>query len=256
MINENVVIAVAYATFLTLFYIIIKNRYIETMVKKQIITTAGGKELKMVMETAYIVLLVIGVFIALVDIRALIYLILTALAVIAITSHDVIKSIFLYYMIVLTKMITQGDFVIMARGIRGWVKKLTPFYVELHGEHGEIIRIPNILAASEPVRVPSKALPFTLLIRIHGQAEINEKELREKLDEVIAFTKRFCVTSPHVKIRSVGTNFVEYEVIYGLSNYEASNRIIEILYSKLKDVVKEINGQIEIRREHTIMSKL
>ncbi len=253
---EALIVDAVYVTALTAIYLLLRHKYVEDMVKKQIITTAGGKELRALLKAWYSILVIVGSLMVLVDVKSIVYLILVLIVTFTFVSHDVIKSLFYYYTIILSKMITQGDFVIMTRGIRGWVKRLTPFYVELHGEHGEVIRVPNYLAASEPVRLPSKALPLSLVIKVSNLKETKVEEIRKMIEDAVTYTKRYSVIPARVKIRAAGSDFAEFEVVYGLNNYEAANIIIELLDSKLVRPLTENGIRVEVRREHSIMGKL
>jgi len=256
MIQDNIILAAIYGIALSILYFVVKHKYIEEMVKKQVITTAGSKEIKMILELIYVALLVLGISLSLISTVSIVYLIIALLIVTAIISYDITKSVMFYYVIILTKIITQGDFVIMARGLRGWVKRITPFFVELHGEYGEVIRIPNSLAIHEPVRLPSRALPLILTIKFNSIKETKLDELDKVVHDTVSFTKRFSVVQPKLKLRNVGNEYVEFEVIYGLNNYEASDSIIKLLASKLIPYARSKNMKVEIKRELSIIGKL
>jgi len=248
------VLAIAsYVVLITSIYIILKARVLKNMVKKHIMTPTSAKELSRLLDTLYLALLIFGTFIGMLSTYALAFFLATSLIILPFILHDLLKPLVYYYILVSTKIINVGNFVILTRGIRGWIKRITPFFIELRGEYEETIRVPNSLAATEPVRIPSRSLPFTLTVKFLRVE--NYDEVEEALKDAVVFTKRYSVIEPKIKVRAIGNDWIEYEIMYGLGNYEVANDIMKSLMTRLKRFLENKNVYVEIRREHALMSR-
>ncbi len=244
---------ISYAVLLTAIYSFIRFKVIKEMVRKHVMTSTSAKELTGLLDAVYAMMLVVGIFVGILSTTALAFLLVASIIIIPFVLYDLLKSLVYYYILVTTKMFDAGNFVILTRGIRGWIKRITPFFVELRGEYDETIRVPNGLAAVEPVRIPSRSLPFTITVKV-----INVKDfslVEEALRESVTATKRFSVIEPKVKIRSMGNDWVEYEIMYGLGNYEVTNEIMKTLVIRLKRLLEKEGVKVEVRREHALMSR-
>ncbi|NPA84559.1 MAG: mechanosensitive ion channel family protein [Crenarchaeota archaeon] len=249
----SVVALVLYVMLISILYGLLRLKIIKSMVKKHIMTPTSAKEFTRLLDAIYLILLIFGTFIGILSLPALAFLLAASLIIIPFILHDLLRSIVYYYMLVSTKMVENGRFVILTRGIRGWIKRITPFFIELRGEYEETIRVPNSLVAMEPVRIPSRSLPFVLNVKFSRISDYDEVE--GALKDAVLLTKRHSVVEPKIKLKAVGNDWVEYEIMYGLGTYEAANEIMKILINKLKRLLEDKGIYVEIRREHAIMSR-
>ena len=244
-----------YISIIVLLYLYFRYKLLKEMVERQVVTVVSGKELMHLMNYVFFALLAIGTVVGLISPSALAFLLIVLIIMVPISLYELIKNVIAYYQLVVSRAISTGEFVILTRGIRGWVKRLTPFFVELRGEHEEVIRVPNPLVSSEPIRIPSKSLPFTLQIKVGLNKDVDLDEIEDMVMDAVMVTKRYSVIEPKIKLRSVTSSYVEYEVMYGLGNYEVTSTIIKTLASRLRKGLEEKGLTFEVRVEHALMSR-
>ncbi|ALU12413.1 hypothetical protein EYM_03465 [Ignicoccus islandicus DSM 13165] len=252
---ENLLIGVIYFIGVITLYYLISSKLLGELRSKKVIPHGTTHELEVMLKWLFIGLGIFGLVVVLINIDMLALLLITILVIFSLISKDIIESAMYYHFLVVTKAISHGEYVIMTRGIRGWIRRLTPLYVELSGEQGEIIRIPNKLVASEPIRIPAKALPLTIVIKLYLEKLDDIESLNKAVQEVVNFTKRHAIVPPRFRIRTITTNSVEYEITYGISNPESSNIIIKKVAQRLQQLFKE-GVKFEVKREHSIINKL
>jgi len=244
-------VTVPYSILLVLAYLFLRIKIIKDMVKRRIMTPTSAKDVTHILDYIFMIMLIVGDFVGYLSPQVLAFLLSALLITTPFLLWDVVRSIVHYYIITSTKIVNVGNFVILTRGVRGWIKRITPFFVELRGEYEETIRVPNSLVAMELVRIPSRSLPFTLTVRFYGVNDFNAIE--EALKDAVVYTKKFSVAEPKIKVRGVGNDWIEYELTYGLRNYEVTNDIMKLLANKLGKLVEGV--KFEIRREHSLMVK-
>ncbi len=251
----NGVTLALYFVTTTALYVYFRYKVLKEMVERQVVTVVSSKELQHLLNYVFISMIIVGLVVGLISSTALAFLLIASIIIVPIVLHEIIRNLIAYYQLVVSRALNVGEFVILTRGIRGWVKRLTPFFVELRGEHEEVIRVPNPLVSSEPIRIPSKSLPFTLQIKVGLKPGIEINELEEVVTNAVTVTKRYSVIEPKIKIRSISNTYIEYEVMYGLGNYEVTSTIIKTLASKLRKALEEKGLNFEVRVEHALMNR-
>ncbi len=251
----NVLALALYLAVTIALYLYFRYRLLREMVERQVVTVVSSKELQHLINYVFISMIIVGVIVGIISSSALAFLLIASILIIPVVLHEIIRNLIAYYQLVVSRALNVGEFVILTRGIRGWVKRITPFFVELRGEHEEVIRVPNPLVSSEPIRIPSKSLPFTLQIRVGIKHGVELAEIEDIVMSAVMATKRYSVIEPKVKIRSITNSYIEYEVMYGLGNYEVTSTIIKTLALKLRKALEEKGLSFEVKVEHALMSR-
>ncbi len=231
-----------------IFVYIYARLNIESMARRRVLTKTGEREAVQMLDRVMLFFTVLGILVILANASEVILSAAIILAAIVLSMGDLFKSIIAYYMVLFSKIVEYGSFVVMSRGVRGWVRRINTFFTEIQGEHGEIIRIPNTLVVNDVIRMPVKAVPITFLLIIKGEWK-NLDDIAAVIRRNVDLVKRLSVGSPHFKPRAVSSNKVEYELTFWIHSTETAGEILKTLAPKLINEFKGMGLDAEIKIE-------
>ncbi len=221
---------------------------LENLTRKRMLTKTGEREAIQLLNNAVIFFFILGVLIILTNASVMVLATAIVIASILLSMGDLFRSMIAYYIVMFSKIIENGTFVVMSRGIKGWVRRISTFYTELQGEHGEIIRVPNTMIMNDVIRMPIKAVPITFLLIVKGRWD-NLDEINMIIKKDLEVVKRFSVGTPHFKLRAVSSERLEYELTFWIHSTEATGEILKTLAPKLINELKGMGLDAEIRVE-------
>ena len=236
-----------YIIAVVLIYIYLRIN-LESLTRKRMLTKTGEREAIQLLNNAAVFFFLLGIFVILTNASVMVLATAIIIASILLSMGDLFKSIIAYYMVVFSKIIENGAFVVMSRGVRGWVRRISTFYTEIQGEHGEVIRVPNAIVMNDVVRMPVKAVPVTFLLTIKGKWKSLD-DVSAVIKKSVDVAKRLSVGTPHFKPRAVSSERLEYELTFWIHSTEAVGEILKTLAPKLINDFKNMGLDVEIRIE-------
>lgn len=244
--SEPLALKIVYVALTILFGVLairIIGFFMKRMVLKNIISQAAYDKLYSILSlTGYFFILVI--LLTIVTESPITIYVLAAVIVVAFASgYDVLSNVISYYAIILNRPLMIGSTVTID-GITGKVREITPLYVEIKCNSGDVVKIPNRRLFRSSLLIHGITHPVSVRIIMRGTNDLREaeREIRSSLQD---FKDTVLTSKPEVGLSKIGSGSVEFKVtVYVTSVDRASHVKTELsrtLYERLGDKVLEIN---------------
>lgn len=212
------------------------------MVLKNIISQAAYDKLYSILSlTGYFFILVILLAIV-TESPVTIYLLASVIIVIFASGYDVISNVVSYYALILTRPLIVGS-TISIDGITGKVREITPLYVEVRCNSGDVVKIPNRRLFRSTLLIHGITHPVSVNVTLRGTNDLREaeKEIRSALQD---FKDTVLASKPDVNLSRITNDSVEFKVVVYVTSIERTSHVktelSRTLYERLGDRILEI----------------
>ncbi|GBF08601.1 hypothetical protein apy_03260 [Aeropyrum pernix] len=117
--------------------------------------------------------------------RFIIILIAVLLAAILLATWDLLMNMAAYYAIIITRIVSRDEYIIMPNGVRGWVRDIRPLFVIVETKYG-VYHVPNSMMLRLGVLTKRERSYYRLTVRVWGlPSQQLIDNVRDALDNVV-----------------------------------------------------------------------
>jgi len=216
------------------------NVILKRMVRKDVISQTVYEKLYNIVSIAIYAVILIILLSLLTGSEIMIYTLLGLIFLLLVSGYDVLANLIAYYAIILSKNIMVGS-TITLDNITGKVREIKPLYIEIKGDTGDIIRIPNREIFKRHFLVHGTSYKVSVIVRLRNIASIEDAEnmlktvLQKFKDAVIA-------SKPEIDVIKVSKESIEFMITVYIASPEKINyvktELSKILFENIKDNVE------------------
>nr|WP_232502347.1 mechanosensitive ion channel domain-containing protein [Aeropyrum camini] len=177
--------------------------------------------------------------------RFIIILIAVLLAAILLATWDLLMNMAAYYAIIITRIVSRDEYIIMPNGVRGWVRDVRPLFVIVETKYG-VYHVPNSTMLRLGVLTKRERSYYRLTVRVWGlpsqQLIDNVKDALDNVVNTLLPEEERSVVMKRVIIDEISEDSVTIRVIVGMPHTEPRPE-------RLADFVERLSRRLQ---EHGI----
>lgn len=99
--------------------------------------------------------------------RFIILVIAVLMAALILASWDLLMNLAAYYAIIVTRIVSKQEYVVLPNGVRGWVRDVRPLFTIIETRHG-VYSVPNIVIVRLGVMSKREPSYYRITLRVWG----------------------------------------------------------------------------------------
>ncbi|MCE4613805.1 MAG: hypothetical protein F7C07_08285 [Desulfurococcales archaeon] len=141
------------------------------LVSQRLLETAHKERLEKIAElTVLIALLIVLGYIA-TGSPLLVYIFLAMIVIILASNWEIIANMASYYVMLLTRMVSRGEYIMLPGGPHGWVREITPLYTLVENTHA-IYAVPNLRIVRNGKLHVKEPITIRVSVRVWGFEDV------------------------------------------------------------------------------------
>ncbi len=237
-----------------ILFLMIYKRILHRLVNIRVLDRIYYEKLYRVTELAVFIVAILAITYYITGEHVLVYVIAGMVLIVAASSWQIIASLVSFYILLFSRIVNRGDYIILPGGPQGRVRDINLLYTVLETPHG-VYAVPNLEIVRQGRLLLRDVSQMRMVVRIWGFEDPSiVGDLRLKIAEVLE--ERLSEVAihgaiPRIYVDEVSMDSVTFKAVIPVSGPRPNlSRVSDILVV-MANSLKELGYSYTITLEHT-----
>ncbi|MCE4605408.1 MAG: mechanosensitive ion channel family protein [Desulfurococcales archaeon] len=237
-----------------ILFLMVYKRILNRLVNIRVLDRVYYEKLYRVTELAVFIVAILAITYYITGENILVYVIAGMILIVAASSWQIIASLVSFYILLFSRIVNRGDYIILPGGPQGRVRDINLLYTVLETPHG-VYAVPNLEIVRQGRLLLRDVSQMRIVVRIWGFEDPSiVSDLRLKIAEVLE--ERLSEVAihgaiPRIYVDEVSMDSVTFKAVIPVSGPRPNlSRLSDILVV-MANSLKELGYSYTITLEHT-----